>query len=867
MNGIDPHIEHALEVGEKNAEIMDLIAKHCANARVELGHGWSMVEQMTGLPISPRTVTCDYARVPAGEANNLEWIASDFYRQNCVGCPHREVRDVPNLATFVARLDSDADAERQRAQALAAEQERDRAQRRRTRDLAAQGEPGPTRDLLRLIDRIDASDPDDQAAQRFLAAVQGAPELVTPRASEIVVDAAAETGDSRLLESVRHLVDHAVVAQDRALEAATVVLESRALEPEAVRLLLRLRNRLTADVVRRLRKVIVNLAGPPTREERIFSGFAASSGRADGVWDELFLLAYHVDAATVLATISELLRADDDYTRLRAAGAASIVFRIEPATVPVLANELVEALKRDDSVAPLHWDEASGDMIGMALGIAVEVAPAPASEVIERTGPSLDEPRREILFGAYDGAARGHLGDAISSDVAHTVVDASLRRLSADWGAEIAFKASDALELIAQYHGEHLEPYVPAIVGALLDAVRTPEPNYHPLLDFQVQLNPLAGLETVSDRMRHRAIIGRLRDAVSHLAPRYPEAVLDQIGEFLELPEGAAAEQQEVKEMRRQAVRILGALGKRHELLPLIVPHLYTALAGTDVGAKGEAITAWREIESAHPRTRLPRELGLLLPALVTDPYVFVHKTALRELSWGLTVLEEVTHPVLVATSNLAVHYASEGESDVLEDALRIVVRLSRRYDSRTQQALMLFALKQAFQLNTYDLRRFLESYRGQLREFSDFPKAILQVLRAPEVVGDLNQRDNLLLRELRDLRPDLIAGSVDEIRESAFAWMPDRVGPALEFVEVLQRGGCWDAAVSLANDLLDAIPDTPANAGRRGLARWVLSAATLEATIANGRAVESNVTSAWAEAEAVFLEAREAARRGWGSA
>jgi hypothetical protein len=139
-----------------------------------------MVEQMTGLPISPRTGTCAYARVPAGEANNLEWIGSDFYRQNCVGCPHRQMRDVPNLATFVARLDTEADAERQRAQALAAEQERDRDQRRRARDLAAQGEPGPTRDLLRLIDRIDASDPDNQAGETFLAATQGAPELVTP---------------------------------------------------------------------------------------------------------------------------------------------------------------------------------------------------------------------------------------------------------------------------------------------------------------------------------------------------------------------------------------------------------------------------------------------------------------------------------------------------------------------------------------------------------------------------------------------------------------------------------------------------------------------------------------------------------------
>ena len=87
-------------MGRRNAETIGLIRRHCANTRIELGHGHSTVEEMTGLPISPRSVRCDYARVSAGEANNLEWVATDFYRENCVGCPHRQVVGVPNLAAY-----------------------------------------------------------------------------------------------------------------------------------------------------------------------------------------------------------------------------------------------------------------------------------------------------------------------------------------------------------------------------------------------------------------------------------------------------------------------------------------------------------------------------------------------------------------------------------------------------------------------------------------------------------------------------------------------------------------------------------------------------------------------------------------------
>jgi hypothetical protein len=60
----DAMTERALEQGRRNAEAIVLIKKHCAHARVEhsphMGH--SMLEEMTGLPISGREMRCEYGR-------------------------------------------------------------------------------------------------------------------------------------------------------------------------------------------------------------------------------------------------------------------------------------------------------------------------------------------------------------------------------------------------------------------------------------------------------------------------------------------------------------------------------------------------------------------------------------------------------------------------------------------------------------------------------------------------------------------------------------------------------------------------------------------------------------------------------------
>src|SRR5438874_2125832 len=97
-------IDDTVAIGLRNKEVIELARRHCLNMELTewAGTGRGMIEATTGLPIGSRRVRCPYESKPGGISGNLEWIASEFYADNCVGCPHRRpTGEVPNLGTLV----------------------------------------------------------------------------------------------------------------------------------------------------------------------------------------------------------------------------------------------------------------------------------------------------------------------------------------------------------------------------------------------------------------------------------------------------------------------------------------------------------------------------------------------------------------------------------------------------------------------------------------------------------------------------------------------------------------------------------------------------------------------------------------------
>src|SRR5947209_6457498 len=137
---LDRELQRVYALGVRNREVLDLLAQHCRHAVVEYAGGHGMAEAQSGLPIDTRSIRCPFAKNQVGAAMNMEWIAVDFYRANCIGCAHRQPVGMPNLAMFVAELDEKAARSAQEQQRRAEAVQRRRRERAERRASTATGE-------------------------------------------------------------------------------------------------------------------------------------------------------------------------------------------------------------------------------------------------------------------------------------------------------------------------------------------------------------------------------------------------------------------------------------------------------------------------------------------------------------------------------------------------------------------------------------------------------------------------------------------------------------------------------------------------------------------------------------------------------
>lgn len=795
--------ERALEQGRRNEDAIVLIKKHCAHARVEysphMGH--SMLEDMTGLPISGREMRCEYGRPATTVGWDLLGNALTFYEENCVGCSHRDVQAIPNLKTVAEeaiearRRDKERES-RAREEARAAHVAR--AQRRAER---VASEPPATRAMIGLLDGIDA-DQRDGRADELVDLCRLNPELCTPRAASILLDAAADTPDDRLFAALRHLDATRMLDRDQLLAVAISALQQGALR-EAASIVLELRAGLAPGQLIPALPSIVRLAAP-TRD--IGAAPVAELGPL------------RLAAATELPALLDVLRSgladDSKYRRRTAAAGAQCLIEEEPALAQVLVGPLIDALALPGSLDH-YMGDPRGDLIG-ALAAALVADPKRTAETIERRGAAAPTPIRSALFHVYDTIIRdGGRGTDAPRAAADIALDAAFRRISGDWGEDIVPEAADLIELASKWEPKLMAQRVDELFGALLTLIATPASRPH-ALDVPAGLPPfMRAMQTQHDELMRSSAIRKLREALGNLVPVAPDAVARNVFSVIEAPD---IDSDDAKELRDEAVRLLGDLGRRPDLLPDVLPALWTALVHADQRVRASAIRAWREIATVAHR-QLPPDLGELLPALLSDPYVIVHKEAARALRRGLPVPDQHREQVVQVLLVLADLYKTD-DSDLLDDILHVIWGQARHFADPVTRSLREHCLRHSEHLNRYHKERFLSS-RGD--DATSLPSYVPRLI---EVVGDRERaasgrQDDEPLRRLRDLPATQLEQHLQAITDAALGHLPGDTWEAERFIELLQRCGAWTAAVDLAGAIVGALPDDTEHAIRRdGLIR-----------------------------------------------
>ena len=92
-------IDRAIDTGADNALVKTNCAGWCEHIVVETV-GVSMVGQMTGIPIGPHRISCQYA-TGANESTVLRNLFGWFLRDNCISCPHYQEGSSPGYGRQV----------------------------------------------------------------------------------------------------------------------------------------------------------------------------------------------------------------------------------------------------------------------------------------------------------------------------------------------------------------------------------------------------------------------------------------------------------------------------------------------------------------------------------------------------------------------------------------------------------------------------------------------------------------------------------------------------------------------------------------------------------------------------------------------
>jgi hypothetical protein len=860
----DRIFEQAVAMGRRNQETIELARRHCIHMEFrewELG-GRGMAEAATGLPINARRVHCAYAAPFNSAAANLEWIASEFYKTNCVGCAYRRsTGEVPNLATFLEAREADsAEAARREHQRLRALRDAWSLRVQCRRALTAEAEP-PMQAALGDLDLIDG-DPTAQvnaevtesAVRRLVALAERAPQAYSPGVVDHLSELVEQVPLLTLLSPLRLVARSLPAYRSQALMVALNTLRKGAVV-EAGRCLFELSGALEGQPFdEKVVHSLVLLAGGPEMDQ--FGRRSVRSARNDPAG--LRLVADREPDA-VVGAIQRLLRrrpsssglllpaglqpdrsGDPPSDRERCAAAGAI--RCLAATHAELALTLVEdlVLNVGDGDEDAYGLRAVADL-QHTLAVLLTIRGADVLATLEGAGAYASTEHRGRLFGVLERARRlldpkdrwREPGDPILGDDERTtlgglLIEASFARVGGGWGDEVALQAASLIEELTSDEGVSMVQHAPPLLGALLVTIdrREQAPSGRVVLADGAPPQLLT-LEGMSRRLTLAATAHRLTSAIKNVALGDPVGTLAVINDVLQ---SERANEREI-ELAWRVLPVLGEIGSAHGaelgVLGCVLPTLHTYLLHRDPSLRAAAIEAWTTIASRHPT---PSSLSDLLPALARDQHIVVIKALLS----AAAILEwpEEDHRLLLSHACLVASVIPASEGDALKRALWT----ARVLGASQRAAVESLILKRAGELDGYDLRDTLEGdWLPESRVSGPMARLRLRLARDPNINDRVNSRDDEELTDLLECGAGLCDLPQGDLQSAALEWCPEYPYWAAEFAEVLWRAGRVADAATVMEAFLFATPQERVYGRRRAVVGYSLAAVHLDADMLGG--------------------------------
>lgn len=849
--------DRATALGQANQVVVEMARRHCVHMRFDqpIFGGQGAAEAATGLPINLRQVNCPQA---SGDTSgmNLEVIAEEFYRQNCVGCVHRSpTGDVPNLATLIEEADAKAEQEADAARSAAEGRHREWQQRAEGRRAAvATADPGmaAARADLAILDPEPGTDaPEgerDAALRRLTAIAERAPDSVSQPVFDAMTSLAGAGGVVDLLGPLRQLAHHRGDLVADVLALSLQVLESRP-AVEAGRVVSDFAALVVPPMGHGVIRSLVWLAGAPEldflgrRRGRGTSNDPSGLRAAANVCPDEVVGVIATMLPGPQATAGLLLPAGERHNRGTGAADVERVAAAESvqalgATHPQLAGQLVDSLIRNLGVDPEDdYGAHPVEAVQRALASLVVDGVDDVANKVGAAGRPAGKELRDRLFGVFEAVAQlidredrwrqpgeRQLPEDRQTAMADQLAKICLQRIGGDWGPDVAYEAAQVLQRLVKNDIEHFQPLLDAMLGAFILVID--KLSAKPTSTLMVEPMPplMMAMEGFSWRHTHAACARELLEAVEHLASLEPvrvcRAVTDLIDDERENERGV--------EVVWRLLPFLGKVARRNSdstaVLRMVLPRLHTYMVDSEAVLRGAAIEAWTDIGSVQP---LPSSLSDLLPALLEDNYIAVIDamlTAVPKLRWS------AADQAKLLVYAVGICRGIDGQPKTLQKSMNAISALSRdngQWRAYGEKVI----LARAGDLDHYDLREALT--RRWLPESLHSPTMAalrLRQARDPQISGRFGTNDDdKAMTALLDCGEGLIALSTGDLAEAALDLAPDFPLGCAEFAEVAWRANRPADAAEIMFKVLETIPAVPAYDDRRAVAQLVADAASYD--------------------------------------
>lgn len=863
----DDVFNQALIQGLANQETIRLAHHHCRQMRFVEDGGQGMAEAASGLPINMRRIECSLFQ--GGSSGNLDWIASLFYEDHCVGCLHRQpTGQVPNLATLMeARRTEQTAAEVEKARKTVSQHQQwaDRFEARRRLFIGADPSMVQAMTDMGTLDQEPGVDhaghvaADQEAALRRLNALANeAPQFFTDEVVNLALQLVENVRVMGLLVPLRRLASHGTsiarsvvdaalsgLHREPSIEAARCVDELRAhvhledFDDDVVHSLVVVAGGMHTDAYGRRRgsagaepgglRVAADLA--PDVVERVLKEMLPSAGSvSSGI-----LLPGQELGATFHSSRSNLT---SEGSRFSAAEAIKSLLNSHPH----VSVKLVDSLVLNLNVAGDRHHRQSISSVINALAAMLVLAMGDVSAALQRAAGSGSNQFRGELFHVYGQAARlidpndrwrqpeedsTAAPDAIDG-VYESLVTACLTRIGGDWGHDVGYSAAHLLVDLAQRAPESTLSRVDTLLGAFLNTInRIDEPQTSPLeiTTLTPETSYLTGLDDYSRRHSLSATAREILTAVESASKAGPVTVCRSVKTLI-------ADERDSERgiaVTRRLVPLLGKIGRAHgdepRVLQEILPSLHSALLGTDTILRSVAIDAWVDIASQWP---VPSSFLDLLQPLLEDMHVVVIESMLRaaqRLPWS----DEDRAQFLNYATGVCQSVSVADHKDLLKSAMRTIRNLT--IDDELAVAAQRLAISRAGELDGYDLRDALRgTWQPEVARSAVMASIRLVQARDQRINDRFNPSDDEELCALLDCGAGLNSLSAETLTVAALDLTPEMPLAAAEFAEVIWRAGSPEAAKDIMRKVENQTPDEPAYNHKKMLARLIGDAAAFDA-------------------------------------